>query len=138
MKKVYTNELEKMVGKEVTLSGWVHDVRILGGLNFVLLRDMKGVAQIKIAKGEVEEKLLEVVKKLRQEDVIVVKGKVVKSRVKGVEIIPKEIDVMKKSEVPLPLDPRCVTPATLPTKLTGDSCILGQKKRGLYSEYREK
>jgi len=55
MKKVYTNELEKMVGKEVTLSGWVHDVRILGGLNFVLLRDMKGVAQIKIAKGEVEE-----------------------------------------------------------------------------------
>jgi len=38
-------DLNNRVGKEVVLSGWVHDVRILG-INFVVLRVGTGKVQV--------------------------------------------------------------------------------------------
>jgi aspartyl-tRNA synthetase len=115
----YTNELKKQIGKEVVLSGWAHDVRILGGINFLLLRDKDGIAQVTAPKKEVSKEILKIIEKLHQEDVIAVKGKVVKSKIAkvGIEIIPNEIEIINKSETPLPLDPRWVTPANLDTRL---------------------
>ncbi len=115
----YTSELEKAIGKEVVLSGWVFDVRILGGISFILLRDKEGVIQVTAPKEKVSKKTLEVCEKLHQEDVISVKGKVVKSKIskRGIEIIPSEIEIINKASVPLPLDPRQVTKANLDTRL---------------------
>jgi aspartyl-tRNA synthetase len=117
--RVYTNELEKLAGKEVTISGWVHDVRKLGGINFLILRDREGTVQVTAPKKQVNEKITKTYEKLHQEDVVEIKGKVVKSKVAkvGIEIIPSELKVISKSDVPLPLDPRGVTPATLDTRL---------------------
>ncbi|MEM5802095.1 MAG: aspartate--tRNA(Asn) ligase [Candidatus Aenigmatarchaeota archaeon] len=115
----YTNEIRKVVGKEVILAGWVHDIRLKGGINFLLLRDKEGIAQIVIEKSKSNEEILKTIKDLHQEDVILVRGRVVKSKIAkaGIEVIPKEIKVINKSEAPLPLDPRGVTPAHLDTKL---------------------
>jgi nondiscriminating aspartyl-tRNA synthetase len=115
----YTSELGKQIGKTVVLSGWVHDVRLIGGINFVLLRDKDGIVQVTVHKKKVSPEILKIVEKLHQEDVISVKGKVVKSSVAkaGIEIFPEKIVVLNKSEVPLPLDPRGVTPANLDTQL---------------------
>ena len=115
----YTSEVKNLVGKEVVLSGWVHDIRLLGGINFLLLRDKDGILQVTIRKGETSKKILDVVNNLHQEDVISVKGKVIKSKIAkaGVEIIPSEIEIISKSDVPLPLDPRGVTKTNLDTKL---------------------
>lgn len=115
----YTSELRKAVGKTVVVSGWVFDTRVLGGINFLLLRDKDGIVQVTATKEKVSKKVLDEFQKLHQEDVIVVKGKVVRSKKTklGVEIIPKEIEVMAKSKVPLPLDPRRVTKANLDTQL---------------------
>jgi aspartyl-tRNA synthetase len=115
----YTNELEKNVGKEVVLSGWVHDVRLLGKISFVLLRDREGIVQVTAVQDKVPKDVSELVKKLHQEDVLSVKGKVAKSKSKdyAFEIIPEKIEILNKSEVPLPMDPREVTKANLDTRM---------------------
>lgn len=124
----YTNELEKMVDKEVVVSGWVHDVRVLGGINFVLLRDVGGIVQVTAIKSKADPKIIEVFPKLHQEDVLSVRGKVVRSKVAkiGLEIIPDEIEIVSKSAVPLPLDPREVTPANFDTRM--DSRVMDLRK----------
>ena len=115
----YTNELTKAVGKEVVLTGWCYDVRNLGGISFLLLRDKEGLVQVTAHKGKADPNVLKVYEKLHQEDVVGVRGKVVKStKTKlGVEIIPSEIVVINKSHIPLPLDPREVTKSNLDTQL---------------------
>jgi len=125
----YTNELKDNVGKTVVLSGWVHDCRTLGGINFVLLRDRGGISQV-VVKGKSSEKLIEIVKGLHQEDVISVKGKVVKSKStkSRVEIIPDEIEIVNKAQVSLPIDPRQVTKANLDTRLDWRSLDLRNPK----------
>jgi len=115
----YTVDLPSAVGSVVVLAGWVHDVRLIGGLNFIVLRDKEGFAQIVVRRGSVPEKLMELVRSLHQEDVIVVRGRVVPSREakQGVELIPSELEVINRAASPLPLDPRDVTPASLETRL---------------------
>lgn len=119
MKRYYTNELKKKVGKNVLLRGWVHDVRELGGINFILLRDKEGMVQLVCTKDKVGRKVFDLTKKLHQEDVVEVVGKVVRSKAtkSGIEVVPQKIKILNKSEVPLPLDPREVTKAHLDTKL---------------------
>ncbi|MBI4009921.1 MAG: aspartate--tRNA(Asn) ligase [Candidatus Aenigmarchaeota archaeon] len=115
----YTNELIKAVGKEVVVTGWCFDVRSLGGLSFILLRDKEGLVQITAHKDKVSADVLKNCGKLHQEDVIGIRGKVVKSAKtkSGVEVIPSEIEIINKSQTPLPLDPREVTKANLDTQL---------------------
>ncbi len=114
----YTNELTKAVGKDVAVVGWCFDIRLMGGINFLLLRDKEGLVQVTATKKS-PKKILEVYEQLHQEDVVAVSGKVVKSdkTKSGVEIIPSEIKIINKSEVPLPMDPREVTKANLDTQI---------------------
>jgi len=115
----YTNELLKNVGKDVVLTGWVFDTRGLGGINFILLRDKEGLVQITAHKDKVSKDVLKICEKLHQEDVIGIKGKVVKTTKtkSGIEVIPSEIEIISKAQTPLPLDPREVTKANLDTQL---------------------
>lgn len=124
----YTNELDKLVDKEVVLSGWVYDIRVLGGINFVLLRDSGGIIQVTALKEKTDKKIMDVFSKLHQEDSVSVKGKVVRSKIAriGIEVIPSEIEIISKSAVPLPLDPREVTPANFDTRM--DSRVLDLRK----------
>jgi nondiscriminating aspartyl-tRNA synthetase len=115
----YTSELKKAVGKSVVVSGWVHDVRKLGGINFLLLRDFGGIVQVTATKEKANKKILDIYDKLHQEDVLSIKGKVVENKKApgGLEIIPEEINVISRAEPSLPLDPRRVTKANLDTRL---------------------
>jgi len=117
--RVYTSELSQKIGEKVLLKGWVHDIRLLGGLAFLLLRDKEGIVQITAKKGEVDEKVFEVVKQLHQEDVVSIEGEVRKSDIArgGLEVIPSKIEIIAKSQTPLPLDPREVTKTNMDTKL---------------------
>lgn len=119
MKNVKSKEIKNFVGKKVKLLGYVHDVRLLGKINFLILRDREGKVQVIVNKEKVPEETFELVKKLHQEDVVVVYGKVVKSEVERTEfeIVPEKIEVVNKAHTPLPLDPRWVTPANLETRL---------------------
>ncbi|MGC8993591.1 MAG: aspartate--tRNA(Asn) ligase [Candidatus Aenigmatarchaeota archaeon] len=113
MERVYSNQLEE--GKKVVLKGWLHDFRLLGKVNFLILRDCSGFAQI-VVKGE---KFKDILKNLHQEDVLEIKGTVKKSESEKFkfEVEAEEIKIINKSESLLPLDPREVTKANLETKL---------------------
>lgn len=55
--RTLTNELQAHVGETVTIEGWLHKKRLLGGLNFITLRDRKGIAQNLIDNRDEVEKL---------------------------------------------------------------------------------
>jgi len=40
------NEVSKSIGKEVTLYGWIHRIRDLGKISFIILRDRSGLIQL--------------------------------------------------------------------------------------------
>jgi nondiscriminating aspartyl-tRNA synthetase len=113
------DRLKGMIGMEVSLEGWVHDVRALGGITFVLLRNSKGIIQVAAPKKAVSAELFEAVSNLRQEDVVSFKGTIKESKVArhGFELVPSTVDLIAKADAPLPLDPRGVTPAALDTRL---------------------
>jgi aspartyl-tRNA synthetase len=113
------SDLKQSLGKEVTLAGWVHDVRALGGIVFVLLRNSRGIVQVVAPKKTVKPELFSMISDLRQEDVVSFRGVVTKSQAArlGFEIVPSEMTFLSKADVPLPLDPRGVTPASLDTRL---------------------
>ncbi len=50
-------ELGSRIGKKVSIMGWVHKKRLLGGLNFITLRDRSGIAQSLIESKDELEKL---------------------------------------------------------------------------------
>lgn len=112
-------ELRGRVGQNVSVSGWVHDVRLLGGIAFVLLRNSNGIIQIAAPKKQVDRDVFALIQGLHQEDVISCSGVVKESRVarNGFEVVPTGIDVLSRASTPLPLDPRGVTPAALDTRL---------------------
>jgi len=99
----WTSEIgEEDVGKEVTLCGWVHEVRDLGGLVFVVLRDREGFIQITLPKKKVDAETFEIAKKVRRESVIRVVG-VVKKEPKapgGYEVIPTKIEILNEADAP--------------------------------------
>jgi aspartyl-tRNA synthetase len=96
----------------------VHDVRLLGGINFVLLRNRDGIIQITVPKKAVSAEVMSSVASLHPEDVITVTGlvKEAKQAKNGFEIIPDSLTVVGASATPLPLDPRGVTDANLDTR----------------------
>lgn len=56
MTRTLVRELAGKAGETVTIRGWMHKKRLLGGLNFITLRDRSGVAQSLIEdKAEVEK-----------------------------------------------------------------------------------
>jgi len=99
----YTDEIKS---GEVVLSGWIKIIRDLGSVKFIILRDCKGIAQITLKKNIVEESLLELIDELGQEDVISVRGNIVKRRKAphGIEVVPSEIEVIDRAIHPLPMD----------------------------------
>lgn len=63
-------------GDDLTLAGWVHRRRDLGGLLFVDLRDRTGLVQLSFGPDWTEDESLALARSLRPEDVIGVRGRV--------------------------------------------------------------
>ncbi len=74
MKAVEIAHIGEYVGKEVTLEGWVYNIRSSGKILFVLLRDGTGVIQSIVERSSVGEELFEAASKLQQESSIEVRG----------------------------------------------------------------
>jgi aspartyl-tRNA synthetase len=101
----YSTEISKQDhNSTVTVAGWVEDIRNLGSIAFLILRDKKGTLQLTILKKKSPE-LFEQLISLPRESVISVKG-LCKENEKvrnGYEIIPENVTVLSVSETPLPL-----------------------------------
>ena len=91
-------------GTTITVAGWVEDIRNIGSIAFIILRDRKGTLQITAFKKE-SAKLFEKLVNIPRESVIAVNGLCKKSDKarNGYEVIPKEFEVLSTAETPLPL-----------------------------------
>jgi nondiscriminating aspartyl-tRNA synthetase len=92
-----------MKGQKVTVGGWVEDLRELGKLSFITLRDVTGVSQIVVAGPE---NLLQV-KDLSKQSVVLVTGAVQESKARDFtfEIKAEKIEILSRAIHPLPIDP---------------------------------
>jgi aspartyl-tRNA synthetase len=105
--------------KEVTVAGWVHKLRDLGKLKFIVLRDVSGVIQITLKKGVTAPGLIELADSLREEDVISVTGVVKPTTIapKGREISPTGISVLSRISGNLPISVSGNIESNLDTRL---------------------
>src|SRR5262249_2175418 len=74
MAQTYIKDLSKHVGKEVTLNGWLYNLRSSGKLMFPQLRDGTGVVQCVVVKNSVSPELWESLKVLGQESALTITG----------------------------------------------------------------
>ncbi len=74
--QVYINQLSSHAGQEVTLRGWLYNMRSSGKLLFPQLRDGTGVVQCVVFKKNVPEEVWDALKGLGQESALEVRGQV--------------------------------------------------------------
>ncbi|MDB6025313.1 MAG: aspartyl-tRNA synthetase [Verrucomicrobiales bacterium] len=111
----HCNELRPShIGQTVTLSGWVHSRRDLGGLIFIDIRDREGRTQTVFDPSDLAKELFESAAALRSECVVTIVGKV-RQRPTGtnnakiptgeVEVGVLSLEVLNMAEVlPFPVD----------------------------------
>ena len=96
------------VGRELVLAGWVQRRRDHGGLIFVDLRDRSGIIQV-VFNPEVDALAHEKIKQVRSEDVIAVRGELLKRTKETinpdlatgeVELLGREVRLLNASQVP--------------------------------------
>jgi aspartyl-tRNA synthetase len=99
--------------------GWVEEIRNIGSIKFIKLHTVEEDLQITLKKDEVDKQLFDSIDKITRQSAIIVEGDIRENKEApgGKEIIPKKIEVVGLSEVPLPLDPSGKTPAELETRL---------------------
>ncbi len=107
------NELRmENIGEEVVLSGWVSKVRDLGHFTFIDLRDRYGITQILVNEEVSGKELFDEARKLKNEWVIKVTGKVAERSSKNkniptgdIEVEAKNIEILSRSkQLPFEID----------------------------------
>jgi aspartyl-tRNA synthetase len=100
------NEKIKEINQNLIFNGWVHNVRDMGGLIFIDLRDRYGILQL-VIEPENNPELAEKAKILKSEFVIWAEGNLrlrsnpnPKMPTGYIEILLKDFDVINKSELP--------------------------------------
>jgi aspartyl-tRNA synthetase len=111
----HCNELRPShIGQTVTLAGWVHSRRDLGGLIFIDIRDREGRTQTVFDPSDMSKELFDRAATMRSESVITVTGKV-RQRPEGtnnakistgeVEVMAQSFEILNLAEVlPFPVD----------------------------------
>ena len=105
----HCNEIrDEHVGQTVTLNGWVHSNRDLGGVLFIDIRDREGRTQAVFDPSDLPADLFETASKLHSESVISVTGKV-RVRPDGtknekidtglVEVVAEQLEVLNHADV---------------------------------------
>jgi nondiscriminating aspartyl-tRNA synthetase len=102
MERIYSTQIGAHVGERVRLQGWLHRLRQLSNLSFLILRDGRGLAQIVVE----EPALIERLAGLNAETVLTIEGTVVAEPQApgGVEVREPAIEVLAEAAEPPPFD----------------------------------
>lgn len=120
MKKIYFKNLNEYFGQEITIEGFVDNIRDLQYVQFLVVRDTTGKVQITIEKNENNSKLNAIVSNLTIESTVKIIGTLFqneKVKLNGMEIIPNDIIVTSKCLEELPLNYKDSKSALLDTRL---------------------
>ena len=100
---------ENMIGKEVTLMGWVSRKRVFSHFSFILLRDRTGIVQAVVNQDINTEDVIKKDKELKPEYVIAIKGKVLARTEENinpdmetgkVEVLIDEMEILSEAQTP--------------------------------------
>jgi nondiscriminating aspartyl-tRNA synthetase len=100
MQRVLVAELGNYLGREVLLKGWIHQIRPLSKMSFVILRDRTGLIQGVVFDPALRANLPE------RESVVALRGRVKeeKQAPRGFEVEVLGIDVINKPVLPIPFE----------------------------------
>jgi nondiscriminating aspartyl-tRNA synthetase len=116
VERIWSSEIGAHVGERVRLAGWLHRLRQLSNLSFLILRDAQGLAQIVVEAPALIERL----GVLHAETVLSIEGRAVAEPQApgGVEIHQPSVEVLSEAVAPPPFDMfRPSLKAQLPTIL---------------------
>lgn len=104
MERVLARDLVLHAGKAATVQGWLYKKRLIGGINFIVVRDRSGLTQIVVQSDEEVEKL----RGLQVGTVLSVTGQIVKEprAPGGAELHEPQVtvDVPVTDEPPIEID----------------------------------
>ena len=125
-----SNVTPEIDGGEVTLFGWVQEIRDLGGIRFIILQDREGTIQITIPKKRILPEVLAKSDLLQKRFSLAVKGTVKKTTMtpRGVEVIPNAIKILSAATEQLPIDITGKTPANIEARLDARALDLTLEK----------
>lgn len=91
-----------MIGQKVIFGGWVEDLRKLGKMTFLTVRDVTGLAQVIVKEDASKE-----IEGITRQSVIRVEGTIQETRARDFEceVKAEKIDVLANAVYPLPIDP---------------------------------
>jgi nondiscriminating aspartyl-tRNA synthetase len=123
------NVTPDMDGEEVTLFGWVQEIRDLGGIRFVILQDREGTIQVTVLRKKGSAEVLSKSEVLQKRFSVGVKGTVKKTNMtpRGVEVLPKAIKIFSTAIEQLPIDITGKTPALIEARLDARALDLCQE-----------
>lgn len=120
MKKIYFKNLNEYFEQEITIEGFVDNIRDLQYVQFLVVRDTTGKVQVTIEKNENNSKLNEIVSNMTIESTVKITGTLLKNekvKLNGMELIPNYIIVTSKCLEDLPLNYKDSKSALLDTRL---------------------
>jgi nondiscriminating aspartyl-tRNA synthetase len=124
MERVLSTELAANAGRRVRLAGWVHRRRMLKSVEFLILRDRAGLAQIVTEPGTLA--------RYGEESVVALTGEVVANAdaPAGFEVVHPAIQMLSEPAEPPPADLfRPSLNVTLPTLLDQAPVLLRHRSR---------
>ncbi len=120
MKKIYFKNLEEYLNQEITIEGFVDNIRHLQYVDFLIIRDTTSKVQVTIEKNESNKKLTEIASTLTPESTVKITGilhKNEKVKLNNIELIPTNITVTSKCLEELPLNYKDSKSAAIDTRL---------------------
>ena len=136
MGRTYTHEItEDDDGEKFTVAGWAHEIRDLGGITFIILRDRKGTMQL-IFKENEDKEMFDKAQRVGREDVIRATGVVEQndSAPGDRELHPEEFEIVAEADSPLPLEISGNIDSDLSTRLDNRFMDLRQpEKHAIFS-----
>ena len=92
-----------MVGQKVIFGGWIEDLRKLGKMTFLTVRDVTGLTQVIVKDDDVSKEI----EGITRQSVIRVEGTVQETKARDFEceVKAEKIDVLANAVHPLPIDP---------------------------------
>lgn len=108
MKKILMKDLKNYYDQEITISGFVDNIRSLQWVCFMIIRDSSGKVQVTIEKSEEKNKdLLEMIEHLTLESTVKITGILkenAKVKLNGMEFFPNKMEITSRSLNELPID----------------------------------
>ena len=99
----YTSQVDtSLLGQQVKVGGWIEDIRDIGKIAFVTIRDITGLCQVIVTGSNLQSAL-----QAPRQSVAIVTGTVQESKARDfpVELKVSEFRVLAEAIHPLPLDP---------------------------------